>query len=289
MLPGIMAHHDRNPPRSALELGRGGGGDRPDPSDAPFAIERLTVLSHELANILDGSLRCLSLARRSLTALPAHNADLEAAKRNVDTVYGSLERMADLINAAMRGTAAVIGSPSLSPKRAITLSEAIAHASDVVFPEAQEHGIAIGIELAPTVAALPIGPLYSVILNGLRNALESIFRAHQAHPGPRAGRIEIIGRRRPLGSRRGAFDLVELDIRDDGLGLRNAEETSNAFSLGYSSKPGGLGIGLALAREVVSEVGGTIELLARDPALPAPRRGAILRICYPVAREQAHA
>lgn len=293
---------DRRPPPPngpILRLGRDHGGwdgkDRPEAADAPFALERLTVLAHEIANLLDGSLRCLGLARGSLQALPAHHAELDAVRRYVDTVNSSLERMADLVNAAMRGTASVVGSPSLSPKRTICLSEALAHAADVIYPEAHERGVEIHLDLAPAVAPLPIGPLYSVLLNGLRNALEAITREHPASKGRSApastgggGRIDVVGRRRPLGSRRGAFDLVELEIRDDGPGISGLSDASAAFSFGFSTKPGGMGVGLALSREVVAEMGGTIELLPRTPPLPAPRPGAVLRICYPVARDERH-
>jgi signal transduction histidine kinase len=279
---------DPTPPGHILQYNRGPLGERPDPADAPFVLERLAVLTHELNNLLDGSLRCLGLARRSLMGLPTHATEVHAARRQLDTVYGALERMADLVNAAMRGTSSVVGSPALSPKRVISLGEAATHAWDVVFPEAQEIGVSMQMDLAPDVAPLPIGPLYSVLLNGLRNALESIALAQRASPPPLAGRIEIVGRRRPLGSRRGAFDLVELDIRDDGAGLNILEDPSRAFSFGYSTKPGGLGVGLALAREVVTETGGTVELLPRDPAPPGGRPGAVLRICYPVPRDEHH-
>ena len=37
-----------------------------DPTDASFAAARLTALTHDLANLLDGSMRCLGLAERTL-------------------------------------------------------------------------------------------------------------------------------------------------------------------------------------------------------------------------------
>ncbi|MEX2217225.1 MAG: ATP-binding protein [Phycisphaerales bacterium] len=292
------------PSGNSLRLSRGPCGERPDPADAPFALERMAALAHDLSSLLDGSMRCLGLAKRSLSVLPAHNGEAEAVRRYVETVQGALERMADLVSAAMRGTSAVVGSPTLSPKRMITLGEALGHAAEVLLPEAQERGIAFRLDLAPNVASLPAGPLYSVLLNGLRNAMESISRAQDGQapagraprsPAPakqatrHSGTIEVIGRRRPLGSRRGAFDLVEVEMHDDGVGLRSVDEGNNAFALGVTSKAAGLGVGLALSREVLAEIGGTIELVPRDPALPAPRPGAVLRLCYPVAREPKRA
>ena len=58
----------------------------------------------------------------------------------------------------------------------------------------------------------------------------------------------------------------------------------SVFRLGFTTKPKGSGIGLSLCRDVVEQLGGTIELLARprDPA--SGRGGAVLSICYPVPR-----
>ena len=67
-------------------------GDHPDAVDGPFVVERLTALTHDLANLLDGSMRCLGLARRALgRELAVVGVDeIEESRRQVDTVYGAL-------------------------------------------------------------------------------------------------------------------------------------------------------------------------------------------------------
>ncbi len=62
-----------------------------------------------------------------------------------------------------------------------------------------------------------------------------------------------------------------------------------AFDFGFTTKPGSLGVGLALAREVIREIGGMIELGHRDERRGSKRPGAVLRIAYPVPRDKPRA
>lgn len=270
----------RTPPSDKVRSPSWAAGDHPDAVDGPFVVERLTALTHDLANLLDGSMRCLGLARRALgRELAVVGAEeVEETRRQVDTVYGALERMADLIQAAMRGSASVAGSPSIAASRPITLQEAIAHAARMVAPEAQGLRVRIDVSFADELAAVPAGPMYTVILNGLRNALESIGRLPESARRD-GGRVEVLAmaRNSPKAGRR----FLVIEVLDDGAGIRSAAQGARAFRIGSSSKPGGLGVGLALAREVAREVAGTIELRPRPDIADRIRPGAILRIVYP--------
>ena len=273
-------------------------GDQPEAVDGPYAVERMTALTHDLGNLLDGSMRCLGLARRALSgsreAAAAGSAQIESARRQIDTVYGAMERMADLVQAAMRGSASVVASPTLAPRRPITLGEAVQHATSVIAPRAAELRVRLDVTLSPDAAELPVGPLYTVILNGLRNAVESIERLPEparssGGGGPGGGQVEVRATIRAMpmsaglkGGTEGATQhFVVIEIVDDGQGIRSAAEGAQAFDIGYTSKPNGVGVGLALAREVVREVMGTVELLPRRDLSQPERPGALLRVTYP--------
>lgn len=266
------------PPAAPLRMSSRAEIDPPDPADGPFAIERMEVLSHELGNLLDGSMRCLSLARRLLTRGGSEDEPIERVSRQLDTVYMAMERMADLVNAAMRGSGSVVGSPTLSPDRPITLGEAIRHAIDVLSPMAAEMGVSIVESLEPSAAALHAGPMYSVILNGVRNGVESVARTG----GP--GRVEVRAFVRGGGGD-GASALAVVEILDDGAGVPDREAASRAFRPGCTSKPNGLGVGLSLSREIVHELGGAIDLCPRED-LGGARPGAVLRMVFPPPRDR---
>lgn len=269
---------DRRPPR-ALPAPSWASGDHPDAVDGPFVIERLTALTHDLGNLLDGSLRCLGLARRSLARRVGgiDAASNDEALRQIDTVYGALERMADLVQAAMRGSASVVASPAVSPRRPFTLHEALLHAARVLAPMAVELRTKMEVACADELASATAGPIYTVILNALRNALESIQRVPDHHRRD-GGRVDVRAWTRTSG---GGQRFIVVDVLDDGAGIHSVGEGVRAFDIGVSSKPGGLGVGLALSREVVRELAGTIELRPRMDIADPVRPGAMLRVTYP--------
>lgn len=274
-------------PNGPLRVTRVRPGLSPEPADSPFAVERLTALTHDLANLLDGSLRCLLLARRSMEAAPPA-MELDAARKQIETVFGALQRMAELVHSAMCGAGAISPAAQHWVRRAVTLQESITHAADVLTPEAGQHGVRLDVRIAEDAASLPAGPLYTVLLNGMRNALESIIRAQAEHPPlpGQAGHIEVIADCTPVNA--AGVTTLRIEIRDDGRGIASTEDARRALDYGYTTKPGGTGgVGLALARDVVREVGGAIELLPREDRARSTRPGAVLRINYPVVAPEA--
>jgi nitrogen fixation/metabolism regulation signal transduction histidine kinase len=59
---------------------------------------------------------------------------------------------------------------------------------------------------------------------------------------------------------------IRITITDDGKGL---PRTENLFVPGFTTKPGGSGIGLVLAREIIEAHGGTLQLVNREERLGA--------------------
>lgn len=257
----------------------------PDPTAAPEVLERFNKLVHEMASLLDGSLRWLGLAHRTIDQarnptsgndLPAEDA-LDQASWQIETARGALERMADLVHAAMQSAGLPLGSRLLVSTQPVGLLDALSHAARVIAPEAGDRGVTIHVDVHPTLRSTPAGALYAVVLNALRNALESICVIQQPIP---TGRIEVLAAPGP------AAGCYTLEIRDDGVGPPVVDQPDRVFDPGFSTKPRGSGIGLSMASSIVREAGGTISLSVRPPGLPNfstdPRRpGALLRIVMP--------
>jgi signal transduction histidine kinase len=247
----------------------GAGPTSADPADASFAAARLTALAHDLANLLDGSMRCLGLAERSLAAAAAPNEELV---RRLSTVHAAMRQMAELVRSAMDGVAADAGlgcRPGLL--EGWTLGDAIGHAADVLRPIADESRVAVNVNVSPELAGEPAGPVYPVVAAAVRNSLESIRRR-----GGEGGMINVTAKRLNTADDPGGVAMIE--VEDDGEGPPPLPERERwrLYSPGFSTKSPGRGYGLSVAHDVVSGLGGSIELLGREGG------GAILRIMYPL-------
>lgn len=261
-----------------------------DPIDAAFVATRLTTLTHDLANLLDGSLRIVSLARRSLpedehdsrSRRTIDGASIAQLSHQLTTLHAAMAQMADLVRASMlamsAGDSACSGLMGIrAPFGAMcTLSDAIQHAADVMRPLADERRVSIDLDLSPELQDIASGPVYSVIASAVRNAIESINQLGASAQG----RVLIRGWTEAGKSGR----AVVLEVTDDGIGPPHFESdrAESVFRLGFTTKPGGSGIGLAVSLDVVHQLGGTIQLLGRPRDASTGRGGAILRVCYPV-------
>ncbi len=264
-------HPPPGPRRHVVDPGPG----RPKPSaaNAPQHVDRVAALIHDLNNMLDGSLRCIASAQRALDPGSTDPDAIDHARTRVELVRASLERMLEMLHAAMRSVHNKMGTSSLMPMHPITLGETIAHAAEVLCPEAFELGITIQTSVDPAVANSPAGPIYTVLLNGIKNAIESIER----RPGRKGGAIELAATpAAQTDATNTEANAIQITITDNGVGLQS-HEAAIAFEPGVTAKPHGLGLGLSIAREVMRSIEGRISLVAH-----APHTGATLTIIFPI-------
>ena len=114
----------------------------------------------------------------------------------------------------------------------------------------------VTLELADPVVSLglPDGDVQQILVNLVINASTAIGAAG------RTGTIAITSR--ALGA-----DRVELVVRDDGPGVA-PDIADRLFELYTTTSPHGTGVGLWLAKQIVTEVGGSIRY---EPGLPGAR------------------
>lgn len=233
------------------------------------------------------------MAKRSVDTAGARHDDVcqEKLARQLDTVRAAMVQMAELIRASMMG----LSEGGLAAMRTgfgagSSVTEAIRHAVDVMTPLAEDGLIRVDIDVTDDLNDVGAGPIYAVITNGVRNAIESIMRQGNRFVG---GHVHV--RAWTQSGRTGKCVMIE--IMDDGEGPPATSRTLTAppqqaegvFALGFSTKSGGSGVGLALSRDIVQQLGGTIELRGRARDAASGRAGAVLSVCYPVPRRIADA
>lgn len=251
---------------------------------ASTQVDRLSALVHELDNLLDGSLRCVSLAARTLDRSigSVGLAEIESVRKQLETASKALERMAGMVHAAMQGRAIPIGSVLDGSTPAVTLGEAIEHAADVMRHAAAEHHTTIELHIEETVSPCPSGPIYPAVLNALKNALESI----EAVGGKGTIAVHCRADQSPRSRGKSVSEWVCIEILDDGAGIPRGVTSARLFEAGYTTKSEGRGIGLALSRSLVERMGGHAEISPRDDRSDHRRPGAVLTLRFPIQSQQ---
>ncbi len=267
--------------RSRVVRPPGGGGDaggaraegvwrRPIEPDTVSA--RLTVLVHELSGLLDGSMRHMAMLVRE----SEHGGDGAPVSGRLRTVQAAMEKMADAIRHAAGGPP----TAWLQHACGLSLADAARYAAGIMEPVAQDRGIAVRTESGVELEGLPPGHMYSVLVNALRNAIEACVAA-----GHQSGGHEIVLVARA--EQRGFVQWAVLEVWDTGVGpppSASVSEARRVFEPGFTTKAGGVGVGLALSRQIVEQLGGFITLSGREDG---PKRGAVLRVAYPALAPNA--
>jgi signal transduction histidine kinase len=236
---------------------------------AGAASDKLAALVHELSSLLDGSLRQLALLSRALEGVMARadaSGDERAdVRRRLRTIGAAMDEMTRAVGAlvplrARRRSGLVGASTRWGHGPAEALGEALRCGVEIVEPRASEAGVPIELRIDALVEAVAAPGIYGVVVNALRNALDSIERARSAGR-PEAGRVRVEA---ALVERAGA-KACELRIVDDGAGVERATDglgvPLDLFAPGATTKAEHLGLGLALAREIVAQLGGRVELI----------------------------
>jgi signal transduction histidine kinase len=106
-----------------------------------------------------------------------------------------------------------------------------------------------------------------VVLNLIVNAIEAMAAVGEG------------GRELLISTGRDASNCVHVTLRDSGPGLdpKNAERLFEAF---YTTKPTGMGMGLAICRSIIEAHGGQMWAGANEP------RGAVFQFTLPLASDQ---
>lgn len=198
------------------------------------AGELATVLAHELNQPLAAV--CLQADIAAHLAAGVESAELRAT---LTEVTEQSRRAAEIVR-SMRRTV----RRADAERGPVDLNEAARVAVRLLDWKARRTGASVAVRLAD-----PLPPTYGdriqleqVVFNLLQNAIESV--AARAD-GPRTVALETAA----------AGDFVWLWVRDTGVGLTDPERVFERF---YTTKPDGMGLGLAISRSAAEAHGGTL-------------------------------
>jgi two-component system nitrogen regulation sensor histidine kinase NtrY len=213
------------------------------------------VLAHEMMN----SLTPIASLSQSLDGL------LRAGGRNeeVATALETITRRSQALLRFVERYRQVADLPEPQP-RAVPLGPLLDGVERLVRPALDERGIALEIHVTPADCAARADPdlLEQALINLLRNAAD----AAATGPQPRMG-IHCLAQN----------EQCIIEVRDNGPGLDPAQR-EQIFVPFFTTKPGGSGIGLSLARRVAQAHGGQITVSANEP------RGSVFRLTLPLQR-----
>ena len=158
----------------------------------------------------------------------------------------------------------------------IHLDAVVDEVLDLIRMEAQTSRIALLYEPPhglPPVQADRV-QVQQIVLNLLMNAMEAIL----ARSGG-ARWVEITLAAMAQGPDGG--DAVRVDVRDSGIGLA-PQDVDRVFDAFHTTKPGGMGMGLAISRSIVEAHGGRLWATPGEPADPGdPGTGATFSFMLP--------
>ncbi|HEX4709480.1 PAS domain-containing sensor histidine kinase [Phenylobacterium sp.] len=219
-------------------------------------------IAHEVNQPIAASVINAQAAMRWLGTDPPNLDEVrEALGRAID----SARRAGDVIS---RIRAAVAKAPPR--KSRFDFNEAVSDVIALTRSEARKHGVSVQARLAadlPSVEGDRV-QLQQVILNLIMNAIEAMS-------GVDDGARELW-----LSTATDDEGCVRLAVRDSGPGL-DPQSAARLFEAFYTTKPEGMGMGLAICRSIVEAHGGRLWASANEP------RGAVFQLTLPLEQAEA--
>jgi len=202
------------------------------------AMEQLAAsITHEVNQPLGAMVNSANACVRWLAA-----QNLERAQQSAVRVVAEGQRAADIID---RIRALIKKEPPRTD--GVEMNEAILEVMALTHGEVVKNGVAVQTHLAeglPRIHGDRV-QLQQVLLNVILNAVEAMSGVSE---GARELRI---------GTGPDASDGVLVTVQDSGPGL-HPESVDRLFDAFYTTKPGGMGMGLSICRSIVEAHGGQI-------------------------------
>jgi PAS domain S-box-containing protein len=222
--------------------------------------ELTASIAHEINQPLGAVVNNASACVRWLAA-----QNLEEARRSAALVIADGHRAGEII-----GRIRALAKKAPPHKDWLDLNTTIRDVIALARSEVHRHGVAVETHLAAEVPRI-LGDriqVQQVLLNLVMNAIEAMS---EVGAGPRELWVS---------SERVAATEVVIAVRDSGPGF-DPQSLDRLFDAFYTTKPHGLGMGLAISRSIVAAHGGRLWASANDG------RGATFQFTLPIGGERA--
>jgi C4-dicarboxylate-specific signal transduction histidine kinase len=205
-------------------------------------VSMLGALTGSLAHEINQPLAAISVnAQAGLNLVASGQTDVHELREAMSDIIADSQRAGDVLH-RLRDLLTK-GTTEHAP---LDLTTLIGELLLLVRGEIVAHRILLDVDLEECVPFV-LGDrvqIQQVVLNLLLNAIEGVRELELAHR-------RVILRMRTIGSE------VIVSVGDDGLGLSD-DQLPQIFEPFYTTKAGGMGLGLAICRAIVMAHGGTL-------------------------------
>ncbi len=221
--------------------------------DARAALEAIAAgIAHEVRNPLNALRINLSILEQELAEIVPDRG--RHVFQVIARIASELRSLDDFVTEFLR----YAGPPRLKPDR-VAVRPLLEDLATFIGPECASKGVALSLaaDLGPAAVEADGFQLKHALLNLVLNAV-------QATPG--GGTIAI--------ATGGGARELEITVTDSGEGMP-AEVLPRAFEAFFTTREGGTGLGLPIARRIVEAHGGSLEIDSREGG------GTVARISLP--------
>ena len=229
-------------------------------------VSRVTMVGEMTASIAHEVNQPLAAivadANASLNWLAAAPPDLESVRGALDAIVRDGHRAGEVIQRIRQ-----LASKGAPRKDAVDLNDVVRDVVPLVRAELRHQEISLMLDLAsklPPVLGDRI-QLQQVLLNLVMNAVEAM------------GTVTGRPRRLIIRSEPDDDDHVSVAVQDTGIGIA-ANHLDHVFSAFFTTKPGGMGMGLSISRSIIEAHGGQLWTTPNRP------HGAVFHFALPVAK-----
>lgn len=222
--------------------------------------EMTASLAHELNQPLTAIVTNASAARRFMNR---DNPDPEVMNDLLQDITTAGQRAGEII----RGIRSMV-KPGGAGREPLDVNSLISEVLRLMKTDIMAKSGSVDLDLAPQlpqVNAIAV-QFQQVLMNLFMNGLEAMQH------------LPVSSRRLTISSSSPSDEVVHISVRDQGAGLPKEVPARRLFDQFFSTKPDGMGMGLAIARSIVEGHGGTLE------AANHPDGGAKFTLTLPVRK-----